>query len=398
MTKLNLGGGYQKIPGYQNLDRKLGTEVYPLSGFADGSVDEIRASHILEHFPHGEVGAVLSDWVRALKPDGWLRIAVPDFDWIVKAYSNGLRDDPIIQGYLFGGQSDENDFHKALFDKVRLEKALKDAGLQDIQPWESEIQDAARLPVSLNLMGRKPTIEEAAPQRLEVEAKVAALTSVPRLGFQAHFGVCQKAFKCGEFEIPIYKFSGAYWEQHIQNGLALLFEKNNGWVITLDYDSIFDSEHIKELLTLAAMYPEADAIVPWQVHRGKDKNPLFSIVDRAGNIRRSFDPSEFNEDLTQIQTGHFGLTLLKAEAVKKMPKPWFWSQPNPENGEWDENRMDADIYFWKKFKEAGNKAFIANTVRIGHIDEEIFWMDKDFQIVRQTITDFNENGVPEGCR
>src|SRR5262249_46403024 len=320
--KLNLGGGFQKIPGFQNIDRKLGTEVYPLIGWADGSIDEIRASHILEHFPYGELRAVLSDWTRALKPGGLLRIAVPDFDYIVAQYSNGHRDDPMIQGNLFGGQSDENDFHKSLFIKGRLQVMLEGLGLLDIGPWESEINDAASLPVSLNLQGRKPTIEEIeTPQILTVNAKVAALTSVPRLGFQAHWGVAQKAFRFEGQEIPIFKFMGAFWEQHIQNGLSLLTDKPTDWVITLDYDSIFDSEQVKALLTLAALHPEADAIVPWQVKRGKDKSPLFSIVDRAGNLRRTFDPEEFDTDLTQIQTGHFGMTLIKTTALKKMPKP-----------------------------------------------------------------------------
>lgn len=236
------------------------------------------------------------------------------------------------------------------------------------------------------------------PEVLEVKAKVAALTSVPRLGFQAHWGVTQRGFRCGDFEIPLFKFSGAFWEQHIQNGLIQLIEQGVDWVITVDYDSIFDSADVKELLTLAAQYPEADAIVPWQVKRGKDKIPLFSIIDRAGNLRQSFDRSEFECDLTRIATGHFGLTLLKTAAIRELPKPWFWSQPNPANGEWDKDRVDADVYFWREFKKHGRAAFVANNVRIGHIDEEIFWIDRNYEIVRQTIGDFNENGKPESCR
>lgn len=399
MNRLNLGGGLQKIPGYITIDRKLGSEVYPLKGIVDASIDEIRASHILEHFPHGEVETVLSDWVRVLKPGGWLKIAVPDFDYIVAAYNNGRRDDPMLQGYLFGGQSDENDFHKVFFNHDLLEGLLKQTGLVEIAPWQSEVSDCASYDVSLNLMGRKPTVEELeTPQWLEVHAKVSALTSVPRLGFQAHWGVVQKAFKSGDFEIPIFKFTGAFWEQHIQNGMIALIEKNTDWVITVDYDSIFDSQDVKELLTLAALYPEADALVPWQVKRGRNQTPLFTIVDRAGKMRHSFDPEEFEKDITQILTGHFGLTLIKTAALKKIPKPWFHSQPNPENGEWDEKRMDADIYFWKKFSDAGCKVFVANDVRIGHIDEEIFWMNREYQVVRQTIADFNEHGKPEDCR
>ena len=65
MVKLNLGGGHQKIPGYTNLDRKLGSEVYPLD-YEDGTVDEIRASHILEHFSHREAPEVLAREVAVL--------------------------------------------------------------------------------------------------------------------------------------------------------------------------------------------------------------------------------------------------------------------------------------------------------------------------------------------
>jgi hypothetical protein len=37
------------------LGRPHGSEIYPLANFADNSVDEVRASHCLEHFPHRQV-------------------------------------------------------------------------------------------------------------------------------------------------------------------------------------------------------------------------------------------------------------------------------------------------------------------------------------------------------
>src|SRR5262245_42855977 len=122
-------------------------------------------------------------------------------------------------------------------------------------------------------------MSEAAPavqlHRLEVNAKVAALTSIPRLGFNAHWGECQRAFRCGHCKIPLYKFTGAFWEQHIQNGLTRLVEIGTEWVIAVDYDSIFDNEDVKELLMLAALRQDAAVIVPWQVRRGHEKSPLF---------------------------------------------------------------------------------------------------------------------------
>ena len=62
MLRLNLGAGSIPIEGYENIDRKSGHEVYPLTVHG---VDEIRASHVLEHFSHTEIGAVLTDWVKA---------------------------------------------------------------------------------------------------------------------------------------------------------------------------------------------------------------------------------------------------------------------------------------------------------------------------------------------
>ncbi len=76
-AKLNLGAGSAPMDGWENLDRKTGEEIYPLN--RDG-VDEIRASHVLEHFSHQKIPTVLADWVGALKPGGLLKIAVPDFN------------------------------------------------------------------------------------------------------------------------------------------------------------------------------------------------------------------------------------------------------------------------------------------------------------------------------
>lgn len=172
--KLNLGSGNCPLgDGWLNLDGKTGDSLYPLfkyqgdgksSGFDSGCAEEIRASHCLEHFSHHQTAAILQEWVRVLKPGGWLKIAVPDFDWILNTRNrqawDGKAPDGILESYLFGGQTDEDDFHKALFDTRKLERLLSDCGLINIKPWTSEIQDCASLPVSLNLMGQKPEATE----------------------------------------------------------------------------------------------------------------------------------------------------------------------------------------------------------------------------------------------
>jgi hypothetical protein len=257
-----------------------------------------------------------------------------------------------VSSYLLGGQQDANDFHKAVFDEATLYKLLSEAGLTDIQAWQSEINDCASYPVSLNLMGTKPAqkaenldLKFQSSDTLEVKAKVAALMSVPRLGWQDNFGSAWHALKnINGVEIPLWRFGGAFWEMGMQNGFDTVIENGVEWIICIDYDTIFEKADVVELLTLAALYPEADAIVPLQAKRSNDCM-LFTMRDEQGKLRHRASFDEFEQDLTPIATGHFGLTLIKTEALKKMPRPWFWSQPTDDGG-WGPGRVDADIYFW----------------------------------------------------
>lgn len=165
--KLNLGSGDKPLQGYINLDAKFGDTVSPIwrregdETYGEG-VEEIRASHVLEHFPHQTTAAVLAGWVSRLKPAGILKIAVPDFLKIAIIYleaRQGRRDPRHALGtqtFIMGSQADELDYHRAIFDEWRLRSLMVEAGLVDIQRWTSEIDDCAALPISLNLMGRKP--------------------------------------------------------------------------------------------------------------------------------------------------------------------------------------------------------------------------------------------------
>lgn len=381
--KLNLGGGLTQIPGYTNIDHITGGEVYPLA-LASNRAEVIRASHILEHFPVDDLANVLADWVRVLKPGGVLKIAVPDFKWIAEKYLAGA-DLPLC-AYLMGGQQNADDFHKSVFDKASLESLLEKAGLVDVQPWESEIDDCARYPVSLNLQGTKPE-RKAKPvdssESLEVSARVAAIMSVPRLGWQDNFGAAWTALRAPGWDIPLWKFSGAFWEMCIQNGFEDLIEDGVEWIITIDYDTLFERADIQELLTLAAMYPEADCIVPIQAKRNNDV-VMFTMRDAAGKMRTEADAAEFDRDLTPIHTGHFGLTLIKTAALAKMPKPWFWSQPTAE-GRWREGRTDADIYFWEKAQACGLGVFQANKIRIGHLQLVASEVDEGFNVFHRYL-------------
>lgn len=57
--------------------------------FRDESVDAIYTSHTLEHIYPDALKALLSETYRVLKPNGKIRIVVPDIDIAIKAYVEG---------------------------------------------------------------------------------------------------------------------------------------------------------------------------------------------------------------------------------------------------------------------------------------------------------------------
>jgi predicted SAM-dependent methyltransferase len=149
--KLNLGSGQDKlIDGYTNVDNKFGLSVYPLD-YEDNTIDEIRASHILEHFSHRQTLQVLKEWNRVLKVGGILKVSVPDFTKLIHDFI----EHPMLEGYIFGGQIDEYDFHHALFTDEKLINLLHNAGFHKFSRWESEIDDCASFTLSLNIQGIK---------------------------------------------------------------------------------------------------------------------------------------------------------------------------------------------------------------------------------------------------
>lgn len=142
--KLHLGCGSKYIPGFIHVDINphphvdFLAPVDKLDFLADGSVDLIYASHLLEHFGRKEVGAVLREWCRVLGPGGVLRLGVPNYEACAHLYvegrlKNGLQD---ILGLMMGGQRDEYDFHKMTFDRALLDKLLIEAGFSHTRLWD----------------------------------------------------------------------------------------------------------------------------------------------------------------------------------------------------------------------------------------------------------------------
>ena len=384
--RLNLGAGRHKLSGYIPIDRKLGSEVYPLA-YKDGTVSEIRASHVLEHFSHRDVEKVLQDWVRALKPGGLIKIAVPDFSKICKGYLSGEPDN--WGSYAMGGQDDEDDFHRSVFDETYLRGMMERAGLKEVQPWKSEIEDCASFDVSLNLQGRKlPVADRRLPN-------MKLVMTMPRLAFADNmFSAIQVSATLG---IPFTKTTGAFWGQCLERGWTGAIEDGAEYIVTVDYDSLFTVEDLLQLCDYMRENPQIDAICPIQIKRGED-NFLMGVLDDEGN---QFPPgtrvpmTHFAQTFTRLSWGHFGLTIMKASALKTLPKPWIWNEPNKE-GTWDEGRIDDDIYFWRKWHENKHTLYMANRVHIGHAQLMATWASETGKVTHQYIEQWAKSGKPRG--
>lgn len=394
--KLNLGAGKEAdglwLEGYENIDTSRRDAVkfmkaYPLD-FPDESCEEIRASHVLEHFSFRETVDVLQDWIRVLKPGGWLKIAVPDFRYIAEEYLAEREDLPLM-AYLMGGHVDENDYHKAIFDEGALREGLEELGLLNVQHWQSEIPDCATLPVSLNLMGQKP--EKSEVKRIQPEpGEIVAVMSMPRLAFTDTLHCTMNVLHALKFRV--LRSSGVFWGQCLQNLFNMAIEGNPKYILTIDYDSLFSPEDVLELYRIAEE-TGADALCALQTKR-ESASPLFCLNTKAGGEWIELSRKELESDTYPIVTGHFGLTLLRVSALQDIEKPWFLEVANPLNGEFDEGRMDSDITFWHKFKEAEKQLYLAPNVTIGHLQIVATWPDKSLQARHQYAHDYNANGKP----
>jgi SAM-dependent methyltransferase len=360
------------------VDAKRGDDASNLTRYEDDSVDEIRASHILEHFSHRRTQLVLREWVRVLRPGGVLKISVPDFKVLAEQFLAGGQL-PFEQ-YMMGGQTDDLDYHKALFDQETLSAHMKHAGVMGIRHWSDEIEDCAKMPISLNLAGTKP---------YAVWPKVAAVISMPRLGFNDFWECCVSDLK--NF-MPIRRITGAYWDSNLTQAIEeVMAEHDPEWVLTCDYDTVFDADHLMCLLDLAMRHPEADAIAPLQVARWHD-SPMMRVKNPDGSLATHIDREYFtNNELVRIDDAHFGLTLLRASKLKVLDKPWMQRLYPEIHGE----PCDPDMQFWRHWKAAGNTLYAAMRVPIGHCELMVRWADVNMEAIHQKPADFFKYGRPE---
>ena len=128
-------------------------------------MEEIYASHILEHVRQCDVENVLKSIYRILKTNGKFYISVPDLDVLCHTMLSpyfSLDVKHHIMRIIYGGQIDEFDFHYFGWNKLFLNSYLIKAGFLKHEKVEKfELFDDTSnyspygFPISLNVIAYK---------------------------------------------------------------------------------------------------------------------------------------------------------------------------------------------------------------------------------------------------
>jgi predicted SAM-dependent methyltransferase len=143
----------------------------------NGSVDIVYSSHTLEHLSKNEGKYFLEECHRVLKPQGIIRIVVPDLSVIVEQYlKSEMSADEVLDELGVGYDSPSDGFlkrklapfirfpHKCMYDSPTLLRIMSEIGFEvkSKSAFESEIKDLKeieqpeRAAASVIIEGKKP--------------------------------------------------------------------------------------------------------------------------------------------------------------------------------------------------------------------------------------------------
>ena len=134
--KLHIGGEEEK-EGWTILNSQRKTEnnlignICDLSQFSDDSVEEVYASHIIEHVAQKDIENVFNSLYRILKTNGKLYISVPDLDVLCHTMLSPYFSTDVkfhIMRIIYGGQIDKYDFHYFGWNSIFMKQFLTKAG------------------------------------------------------------------------------------------------------------------------------------------------------------------------------------------------------------------------------------------------------------------------------
>tara|TARA_Y100000996_G_C22462125_1_gene618502 strand:- start:391 stop:900 length:510 start_codon:yes stop_codon:yes gene_type:complete len=168
--KLHIGGE-EKKEGWKilNIQQKPNVDfigdITDLGQFEDNSIEEIYASHVVEHVVQKKVETTLKGIHRVLKDSGKFYVSVPDMDILCRIYLDPKAPPKVkfhTMRMMFGGQVDDFDFHYFGWNFQFMNEYLLKAGFKKIERVKSfslfnDTSDYAPYgpPISLNIIAYK---------------------------------------------------------------------------------------------------------------------------------------------------------------------------------------------------------------------------------------------------
>ena len=257
---------------------------------------------------------------------------------------------------------------------------MQAAGLERVGGWISDNTDTSAHPVSVNLEGYRP--ESVAAEKM-LDIKMCAVMSVPRLGWQDHFNCVHEALR--PFKMPVRSFTGAFWGQCLQTVIEACVEDGLDWILTLDYDTLFTPQHLDTMMSIFGRHTEIDALAGLQSRRNTDV--ALMTIKKDGEIQGK---AEIDGSPVKVETAHFGFTMIRLDALRDIPKPWFQPKAAPD-GTWTHpDHIDSDISFWKKWQAAGKTLYVAPDVRVGHLELMVSEFDEHMNHRHMTVAEWKD--------
>lgn len=214
------------------------------------------------------------------------------------------------------------------------------------------------------------------------------IITMPRLAFTEN-AFC--LYELGFCKMRVRRLTGVFWTECLARLIQdALCEDNVEYVLTVDYDSVFKSDDVRRLRQLMDSPERPDAVFAMQMRRDEPV-ALGTLLGEKGDIT----VGELSKPLYPMSTGHFGLTMLRASALRDLPRPWFIPYAGPQ-GDWKDGRQDADITFWRDWEKAGFTLYTTNQVVVGHLQLMVTWPDAAMNPVFQFPGDYTRHGKPPG--
>jgi predicted SAM-dependent methyltransferase len=137
--KLNLGSNEVRFKDYLNVDLVPHKNVDIVCNaiklpYEDNKVDEIIASHLIEHFHYHDGVKALKEWYRVLKVGGTMLIECPDFEAFCNIFPTiPEQDKHKYYVHVWGYPWEQGQAHQFGYTPNQLINSLNLAGFKDIQ-------------------------------------------------------------------------------------------------------------------------------------------------------------------------------------------------------------------------------------------------------------------------